>query len=233
LAQAVAACRRAIVVTDGVFSMRGDHAPLAEIAQLIQRYDPRFVENCILMVDDSHGVGAFGATGRGTEEVTASGPVDVLVATLGKAFGVNGGYVVGSRILIDYLREMAPFYIYSNPITPGEAAAAEKALDLLDSEDGRARLERLRTLGARLRKGLVGLGYETLAGVHPVVPLMIRNTERTTQMVQHLTEGGVLATGLSFPVVPRGQEEIRFQVSAEHTEVDIDELLSILAACRT
>ena len=125
-------CSRAIVVTDGVFSMRGDHAPLAEIAQLVRRYDHRFVENCTLMVDDSHGVGAFGETGRGTEEITASRPVDVLVATLGKALGVNGGYVVGSRILTDYLREKAASYIYSNSITPGEAAAAQKALDLLD-----------------------------------------------------------------------------------------------------
>jgi len=229
LLQVAETCRRALVVTDGVFSMRGDHAPLAEISQLIQRCDSRFVENCILMVDDSHGVGAFGETGRGTEEVTASAPVEVLVATLGKALGVNGGYVVGSRILIDYLREKAPFYIYSNPITPGEAAAARKALDLLDSEDGRARLERVRTLGARLRQGLVGLGYETMAGVHPVVPLILRDTQRTIQLVQQLINSGVLATGLSFPVVPRGQEEIRFQVSAEHTEADIDELLSILA----
>lgn len=222
-------CRRAIVVTDGVFSMRGDHAPLAEIGELVQRYDPRFVENCILMVDDSHGVGAFGATGRGTEEVTASGPVDVLVATLGKALGVNGGYVVGSRILIDYLREKATSYIYSNPITPGEAAAAEKALDVLDSEEGRLRLGRLRTLGARLREGLVGLGFETLPGVHPIVPLILRDTKRTTRVVQQLTHSGVLATGLSFPVVPRGQEEVRFQVSADHTQADIDEVLAILA----
>jgi len=230
LVHAADTCRRAIVVTDGVFSMRGDHAPLADIVRLVERYDPRFSENCIVIVDDSHGVGAFGATGRGTEEVTASGPVDVLVATLGKALGVNGGYVVGSRTLIDYLREKAPFYIYSNPITPGEAAAAHKALDLLDSADGRDRLERLHRLGSRLRQGLVDQGYEILTGAHPVVPLMVRDTNKTRQLVQFLTGRGVLATALSFPVVPRGQEEIRFQVSADHTDADIDELLSILAA---
>lgn len=228
LVQAADTCRRAIVVTDGVFSMRGDHAPLNEIAELVEQHDRNFSENCTVIVDDSHGVGAFGATGRGTEEVTGSGPVDVLVATLGKALGVNGGYVVGSRILIDYLREKAPFYIYSNPITPGEAAAAHEALDLLDSDAGRDRLERLRRLGSRLRQGLADLGCESLPGAHPVVPLMIRDTKKTVQWVQHLTSRGVLATGLSFPVVPRGQEEIRFQVSADHTEADIDELLSIL-----
>ena len=112
-----------LVVTDGVFSMRGDHAPLDASSRCWRAHDERFAENAVLIVDDSHGVGAFGAGGRGTEEVTG-GQADVLVATLGKALGVNGGYVVGSQTLIDYLRETSPTYIYSNPITPAEAAAA-------------------------------------------------------------------------------------------------------------
>jgi glycine C-acetyltransferase len=218
---------RAIVVTDGIFSMRGDHAPLDAIAALVDRWDARFSENALLFVDDSHGVGAFGETGRGTEEATGV-RADVLVATLGKALGVNGGYAVGPRALIDYLRETAPLYIYSNPITCGEAAAALRALEILDSEEGRALLRHLRALTRRFEQGLLDLGFETIPGAHPVVPLMVRDTARTGALVRHLEASGVLATGLSFPVVPRGDEEIRFQVNADHTEADVDEVLDVL-----
>ncbi|HVS12628.1 MAG TPA: aminotransferase class I/II-fold pyridoxal phosphate-dependent enzyme, partial [Thermoanaerobaculia bacterium] len=218
---------RAIVVTDGIFSMRGDHAPLEEITALVDRFDRRFPENALLFVDDSHGVGAFGETGRGTEEATGA-RADVLVATLGKALGVNGGYVVGPQALIDSLRETAPLYIYSNPITCGEAAAALRAIDILDSEEGRGLLRHLRVLTRRFEQGLLELGLETIPGEHPVVPLMVRDTSRTAALVRHLEEHGVLATGLNYPVVPRGDEEIRFQVNADHTEADIDEVLDVL-----
>ncbi len=224
--------RRVLVVTDGVFSMRGDHAPLDAISALLAAHDHRFVENAVLVVDDSHGVGALGAGGRGTEEVTG-GYADVLVATLGKALGVNGGYVVGSRTLVDHLRETAPVYIYSNPVTPGEAAAALAALELLDSETGTELLARLRAATARFRDGLVALGYETIPGEHPVVPLLVRDTPRTHELVAHLRAHRVLATGLSYPVVPRGEDEIRFQISADHTPVDIDEVLEALASFPT
>lgn len=120
LIQAAESCNRAIIVTDGVFSMRGDFAPLKEIMEIAQRLDERFSENVVVIADDSHGIGGFGASGRGTEEVTKSPPVDILVATLGKAIGVNGGYVAASGAIIDYLRETSPFYIYSNPITAGK-----------------------------------------------------------------------------------------------------------------
>ena len=230
LREAAESCTRAIVVTDGVFSMRGDHAPLHEISALARRYDDRFAENVIVVADDSHGVGAFGATGRGTEEACKSPPVDLLVATLGKAFGVNGGYVTGNATIIDFLRETSPFYVYSNPITPGEAAAAKAAIDLLDSADGVGLLDHLRAMTAKFETGLVELGFETIPGQHPVVPLMVRDTERTTRLVAHLKANGILATGLNFPVVPRGDEEIRFQISADHTPVDIDEALAALAA---
>ena len=229
LGEANGSHQRAIVVTDGIFSMRGDHAPLDEIAEIVRAHDARFPQNAILVVDDSHGVGAFGATGRGTEEVTG-GTSDLLIATLGKALGVNGGYVVGERRILDYLREKAPLYIYSNPITAAEAAAALTAVDLLDSERGRERLRHLGEMTRRFESGLVELGFETIPGAHPVVPLMVRDTERTAALVDHLERGGVLATGLAFPVVPRGDEEIRFQVNASHTEADIDEVLSLLAA---
>ncbi len=131
-------CARAVVVTDGVFSMRGDHADLARIMQIAAKHDASYAENVIVVADDSHGVGGFGTTGRGTEEVVGA-QVDVLIGTLGKAFGVNGGYVVAAKPLIDYLRETSPFYIYSNPITPGEAEAARVCRRSRRQRGGRAR----------------------------------------------------------------------------------------------
>ncbi|OPY14751.1 MAG: 2-amino-3-ketobutyrate coenzyme A ligase [Syntrophus sp. PtaB.Bin001] len=216
--------KRVIVVTDGVFSMRGDYAPLAEICAICSRYQELFEEGVISVVDDSHGVGAFGNNGRGTEEKTAA-RADVLISTLGKALGINGGYVVSDKTVIDYLRETAPFYIYSNPITPSEAAAALKALEILDSREGSVLLGRIRELAAALRCGLQERGCETLPGEHPIVPLLIRDTAKTRELVKRLFQRNVLATGLSYPVVPRGEEEIRFQISAEHTDRDIDYLL--------
>jgi glycine C-acetyltransferase len=225
---AVGNCRHLLLVTDGIFSMRGDHAPLDRIAEMAEAYAPEFELGITTVVDDSHGVGAFGSTGRGTEEYTGARGIDLLIATLGKALGVNGGYVVSSATLIDYLRETSPFYIYSNPITPAEAAAALRALDILDSEAGRELLTHMRTLTLRFEKGLRDLGYETIPGDHPVVPLMIRDTAETARLVEYLYENGILATGLNYPVVPKGDEEIRFQVSADHTEFDIDAVLAVL-----
>jgi glycine C-acetyltransferase len=230
LEAAVGSQRRAVVVTDGIFSMRGDWAPLPEIIELARSYDSRFEENVVVVVDDSHGVGAFGKTGRGTEEFTGSDRADVLVATLGKAFGVNGGYVVGGERLIGYLREKSAFYIYSNPITPAEASASLRALELVDSPQGIELLEHLRAMTARFEQGLLDLGFETIPGEHPVVPLMVRDTARTSSLVEHLKRHGVLATGLTFPVVPKGDEEIRFQISADHTPYDIDFTLGVLGS---
>ncbi len=229
LAAASRTCRRAIVVTDGIFSMRGDHAPLDDIVALARKHDAGFAENVIVIADDSHGVGAFGTSGRGVEEYTACGQVDLLVATLGKALGVNGGYVVASETIIDYLRETSPFYIYSNPITPAEAAAAKTAIDILDSPHGRNLLDHLRAMTARFEEGLKRMGLETIPGEHPVVPLMVRDTARTSALVTHLRQNGVLATGLNYPVVPKGEEEIRFQISADHTASDVDEMLDVLS----
>jgi len=222
--------RRALVVTDGIFSMRGDHAPLDEIMEICRRHDDAFEENVVCVVDDSHGVGAFGATGRGTEEYTGSAPVDVLVGTLGKAFGVNGGYVVADGDTIRFLRESSQMYIYSNPITVGEAAAALASVRFVSGPQGRALLDRLRSLTARFEQGLGRIGVETIPGEHPVVPLMIRDTAETRKLVRHLYENGVLVTGLTYPVVPRGDEEIRTQINADHTEEDIDHVLELLAA---
>jgi len=221
--------KRALVTTDGIFSMRGDHAPLDEIAEVCRAHDEHFEENVVLLADDSHGVGAFGETGRGVEEYVGA-RVDILIGTLGKAFGVNGGYVAANRATIDYLRETSMMYIYSNPITVGEAAAARRAVEIVDSEEGRGLLAHLRSLTARFEDGLGRVGIETIPGEHPVVPLMIRDTARTRDMVQHLYDQGVLVTGLAYPVVPRGDEEIRAQVNADHTAADIDHVLGILSA---
>lgn len=220
--------RRALVVTDGIFSMRGDHAPLKELAGLAETYEAEFTEGVITVVDDSHGVGAFGARGRGTLEYTGENRIDVLIATLGKALGVNGGYVTSDSEVIAYLREKAPFYIYSNPITCSEAAAAREALRILDSPEGLRLLEHLRAMTARFESGLIELGFEVIQGEHPVVPLVLRDTPRTRELTSYLKERGILATGLSFPVVPRGDEEIRFQICADHTAADIDYALSVL-----
>lgn len=227
LSKAVGTAKRCVVVTDGIFSMRGDHAPLPSICDLAKRFDAEFPENVLVVVDDSHGVGAFGETGRGTEEYTDA-RADVLVATLGKALGVNGGYVVASETMVRFFRETSPFYIYSNPITPGEAAAATEAVELLDSGEGRDLMAHLREMTSRFERGLVDLGYETIRGDHPVTPLMVRDTAKTARLVAHLKENGVLATGLKFPVVPRGDEEIRFQIAADHTAADVDQVLDVL-----
>lgn len=227
LAESAAEGQRAVVVTDGVFSMRGDFADLAALAEIVRKHDGSFAENAVLVVDDSHGVGAYGATGRGTEEQTG-GSADVLIGTLGKAFGVNGGYVSASDTITTYLRERGPMYIYSNPITVGEAAAASASLGVLDSKEGSALLSHLANMTARFEAGLGDLGLETIPGPHPVVPLMVRDTDRTRKLVDHLFGNGVLATGLNFPVVPKGDEEIRFQINADHTEGDIDFVLGVL-----
>ncbi len=220
--------RRILVVTDGIFSMRGDFVPLDKLSALCRQYDAKFAEGVISIVDDSHGVGAFGQSGKGVEEYTKS-RADILVSTLGKALGVNGGYVVADTTVIDYLRETAPFYIYSNPITAAEAAAAKQALELLDSSDGLKLLDGLRQLTRRFETGLLELDCEIIAGEHPIVPLIARVSGETQALVRYLFEHGVLATGLSYPVVPRGEEEVRFQISASHTEKDIDYVLAKLA----
>lgn len=220
--------QRVIIVTDGVFSMRGDHAPLDRIDTIRRKHETDYEQGILTVVDDSHGIGALGSSGRGTEEITAS-QADVLIATLGKALGVNGGYVVSSQTVIDYLRETSASYIYSNPITPPEAAAALTALNILDSTEGKGLLNHIRTLAFKLRSGLTQLGFETLPGEHPIVPIMIRNTDKTRALVQYCFEHDILVTGLNYPVVAKGEQEIRLQISAAHTEQDIDYFLDVLS----
>jgi glycine C-acetyltransferase len=226
--ESIGQAKRLIIVTDGIFSMRGDYAPLDIISDLYKKYDKEFPENILLVIDDSHGIGAYGKTGRGTEEYTNAKGIDVLVGTLGKAFGVNGGYVTSNQTVITYLRETAPMYIYSNPISPAEASAALKSLEILNSEKGKDILTHLHRMTKKFEEGLLDLGYEIIESDHPIVPLMVRDTKKTTELVSYLIKNGILGTGLNYPVVPKGDEEIRFQINADHTPYDIDYALNIL-----
>ncbi len=227
LQEAVGSGKRVLLVTDGVFSMRGDYAMLDEIQRLAEKYEDKFEEGIITIADDSHGVGAYGENGLGTEEITG-GKMDVVVGTLGKAFGVNGGYLVTSEAVTRYLRETAPMYIYSNPLTNSECAAVLKVIDILESDEGKKRLKHLKVMTEKFEKGLVDNGMETIAGPHPITPLMVRDTAKTSRIVEHLKDNGVLATGLNFPVVPKGDEEIRFQINGDHTEADIEYVIDVL-----
>jgi glycine C-acetyltransferase len=222
---------RVIVIFDGIFSMRGDNAPLAEIQKLCADAHPRFRDGVITVMDDSHGIGAYGASGRGTEEYCKA-RVDILIGTFGKAFGVNGGFVAGSPELIEAVRQKADTYIYTNPLGAGDAAAALAGVDLADGPEGRDRLANLRARTKQFREGLDSLGRESIPGPHPVVPLLIRDTTKTRAAVRHLFDNAILAVGLTFPVVPRGDETIRFQINAAHTAADIDQVLHALATAR-
>jgi glycine C-acetyltransferase len=222
---------RVVVIFDGIFSMRGDHAPLAEIAELVERYQDRFPEGVITVMDDSHGIGAYGETGRGTEEHCAA-RADILVGTFGKAFGVNGGFIASSSELIEAVRQKADTYIYTNPLGAADGAAAVQAVEIADGPEGRRRLSELGERTRQFRDGLQALGLESIPGPHPVVPLLVRDTDRARKMVRGLYERGILAVGLTFPVVPRGDETIRFQINAAHTRADIDRVLAALEALK-
>jgi glycine C-acetyltransferase len=222
---------RVVVIFDGVFSMRGDHAPLDAINAVLAPHRERFSEGLVTIVDDSHGIGAYGATGRGTEEICGA-KADIMVGTFGKAFGVNGGFVAASEAVIESVRQKADTYIYTNPLSAADCAAAKVAVDVTDSADGLQRLQNVRDRIAQFRAGLDRLGLESIPGEHPVVPLMVRDTERTRRMVQAFTDNGVMVVGLNFPVVPEGDQTIRFQINAAHTAKDIDEVLAVLQRIR-
>jgi glycine C-acetyltransferase len=222
---------RVVVIFDGIFSMRGDNAPLAEFVDSAMRNDDRFRDGVITVMDDSHGVGAYGKTGRGTEQ-HCNDKADILIGTFGKAFGVNGGFVAGSPELVEAVRQKADTYIYTNPLGAADCAAAVKAVELADGDEGRRRLDALKERTLQFREGLDSLDLESIPGPHPVVPLLVRDTDRARDMVRGLYERGVLAVGLTFPVVPRGDETIRFQINAAHTEADIRDVLGILAGLK-
>ena len=144
---------RVIVIFDGIFSMRGDHAPLGEIAAVVARHESRFRDGIVTVMDDSHGVAAYGATGRGTEE-HCKARVDIFIGTFGKAFGVNGGFVAASPAIIEAVRQKADTYIYTNPLGAADCAAAVSAVDIADGAEGRERLSNLKARTRQFRDGL-------------------------------------------------------------------------------
>jgi len=218
---------RVVVIFDGIFSMRGDFAPIDEILKTCKPYEDKFKDGVITVVDDSHGIGAYGATGRGTSEYAGARP-DIIVGTFGKAFGVNGGFIAASETIIEAVRQKADTYIYTNPLSVADCAAALAAVDICDSDPGLDLLDHLGTVTTQFRDGLKNLGLESIDGPHPVVPLLVRDTQKTHDLVNFLYENCVLVVGLTFPVVPKGDETIRFQINACHTHADIDYVLGLI-----
>jgi glycine C-acetyltransferase len=217
-----------VVVFDGIFSMRGDFAPVDRIMETISPFENKFKEGLVTMEDDSHGIGAYGKTGRGTAEYTNARP-DLIIGTFGKAFGVNGGFIASSEAIIEAVRQKADTYIYTNPLSVADCAAAIEAINICDSPEGLEKLSCLQKRQTQLRQGIETLGMASIPGPHPVTPLLIRDSEKTKKMVAHFFNRGVLVVGLAFPVVPSGQEKLRFQINASHTKSDIDYVLNVLS----
>jgi glycine C-acetyltransferase len=208
--------RYRLIATDGVFSMDGYLAQLDAICDLAERHD------ALVMVDDSHAVGVVGPGGRGTPEYHGVVErVDILTGTLGKAIGgASGGYVSGRREIVELLRQRARPYLFSNSVAPPVVGASLRALDLIESShELRTQLEENT---ARFRSQMGELGFDVLAGEHPIVPVMVYDEVRAAQLSARLVEEGVYAVSFSFPVVPRGTARIRTQMSAAHTTDDID-----------
>lgn len=219
-----------LVVTDGVFSMEGDIARLTEMTPLCRRF------GATLIVDDSHGVGVLGPTGRGTHEhlglpATAPDGIDILTGTLGKALGgAAGGYVAGPREVIDYLIQRSRPQLFSNAIPPTVACSAAKALEVLMREP--ERVTRLHANVRRMRQGLAELGYELLESSTAIIPIIVGDTARAIALSNRLLEMGIFVIGFGFPVVPEGTARLRIQMSAAHTDQHIDRALDAFRRLR-
>lgn len=230
LKQCIGICQRVLIVTDGVFSMLGEYQDLKAMRALIDEYDTQFEQGILLVVDDAHGVAACGETGRGVEEVMGA-QADVLIGTMGKGFGADGGYVVGSNAVINYLREAAATYIYSNSISPGTAGAALAAVQLLDTPEGKALLESSRKNIAYFKQELAKHKIKMASeSSHPIQPVLIGDPAKTKATTGKLLEQDILTTGISYPVVAPGRDEIRVQIAATHTKEDMDDLITKLVA---
>ncbi len=224
--------KRVIVVTDGVFSMLGEYQHLKQLREVISQYESEFPMGILLVVDDAHGVGIAGATGRGVEEIEQT-QADVLVGTFGKAFGADGGYIVANQTIIDYLRESAATYIYSNSISPGTAGAAAAAIALLDEKKGASLLKKSVRNTKYFSKLMKQQKFVFSApSSHPIQPVLIGDTAKTKQYVEQLFIKGFLVTNISYPVVPPGRDEIRVQISATHTAEDIEALVDAFVDTR-
>ena len=218
-AQLIAAksARRRLIVTDGVFSMDGYLAPLPEICDLAEKYD------ALVMVDDSHAVGFMGATGAGTPELFGvSDRVDVLSGTLGKALGgASGGYISARKEIVDLLRQKARPYLFSNSVPPSVVIGSLKALELVAKGDElRAKLKQNAAL---FRELMESAGFTLLTGQHPIIPVMFSSEIEAAAVAKDLHERGIHAVAFSYPVVPLGKARIRIQLSAQHSESDINQ----------
>ena len=212
--------RRRVIWTDGVFSMEGSIARLPEILELAREHD------AIVVVDDSHGTGVLGATGRGTpEHFGVIGEVDVITSTLGKALGgAAGGFVAGSAALCDMLTQRSRPQLFSNALPPTVAASALASVEFLRAHP--ERVDALRDNANYFRGCITEAGFAPLAGETPIVPIIIGETATAMRMSDMLLEEGVFVTGFGFPVVPQGEARIRCQVSAAHTREDLDEAIA-------
>jgi len=215
--------RISVIATDGVFSMEGEYADLAEFVKTARAND------ALLFVDESHATGVLGATGRGTpEHCGVHGRIDVISGTLGKALGgANGGFIAGKKVLVDYLRQKSRPYTFSNSLPPAVVCAAIEAINMLEEDNHLVTLLHQNT--DYFRKEIQRLGFKILEGVHPIVPVMVGEASTAMDMSSHLLDEGVYVRGLWYPVVPKGEARLRVQISADHKVEDLDKALSAFA----
>ncbi|OUM99645.1 MAG: 8-amino-7-oxononanoate synthase [Firmicutes bacterium ZCTH02-B6] len=211
--------RRVLVITDGVFSMDGDIAPLPEIVAVAKEY------GAITMVDDAHASGVLGSNGRGTvDHFGLHGQVDIQVGTLSKAIGVLGGYVAGSKLLIDYLIQRARPFLFSTSHPPAVTAACLAALDILESDE--ELIQRLWENARYFREGLADAGFDVKGSETPIIPVIVGEGEKAMRLSDRLFEEGVFAQGIAYPTVPKGKARVRTIVTAAHTRDDLDRALT-------
>ena len=215
--------RNKVVMTDGVFSMEGSLAPLPEMVSLAREY------GAFLVVDESHGTGVLGRTGRGTaEELGVFGQIDAYTSTLGKALGgSHGGFTTGPKILVEYLRQKSRPYLFSNSLPPAVVMGSMAALDLLEKDA--SFITRLHENTRHFREQLTARGVRVREGIHPIVPIIIGDTAKAISMSQELLRRGVYVSGFGFPVVPQGQARLRCQISAAHTREQLDRAIEAIA----
>jgi glycine C-acetyltransferase len=215
--------KRAMVITDGVFSMDGDVAPLDEIYQVSKDYD------AVLMVDDAHGEGVLGKGGRGiVDHFDLHGKVDVEVGTLSKAFGVVGGVVAGNPLVVEWLRQRGRPFLFSSAMTVPDVAACLEAVDIL--EESTELVDRLWDNTRYFKEELHNLGFDTGQSATPITPIMLGDAPLAQEFSRRLFDAGVFAMAIGYPTVPQGKARIRVMISAAHQQEDLDKGLESFAA---